>query len=69
MVLSPIDPVAPKTVTLRTSEATTLLFRNGTALIGSPNHKTAADAIRAVPQQAENCRHHDGCDKPVQPVQ
>src|SRR4029077_19396066 len=69
MVLSPIEPVAPRTVTVRTADAAAGLLRNGTALIFSPNHKTAADAIRATPQKPENRRHDDGCDKSVQAVQ
>src|SRR6478736_588089 len=68
MVLSPIEPVAPSTVTARTADAAAGLFRKGTALISSPNHKTAADAISATPQQTENCRYDDGCDKPVQAI-
>jgi hypothetical protein len=69
MVLSPMEPVAPRTVTLRTADAAALLLRNGTALIVSPNHKTAADAIGATAQEPENRRHHDGCDKSVQAIQ
>src|SRR5437879_13815398 len=68
MVLSPMEPVAPRTVTVRTAEAAALLLRNGTALIVSPNHKTAADAIGATTQEPEKCRQGDGCDKPIQPV-
>ncbi len=45
-----------------------LLLRNGTALIVSPNHKTAADAIGATPQKAEKGRHDDGCDKSIQAI-
>jgi len=68
-VLSPMEPVAPSTVTLRmAAEAAALLLRKGTALIVSPNHKTAADAIRAMPQKSENRRQHDGRDKSVQPI-
>ena len=33
IVLSPIEPVAPRTVTARTADATALLLRNGTALM------------------------------------
>src|SRR5437773_2255027 len=69
MVLSPMEPVAPRTVTVRTADAAALLLRHGTALIVSPNHKTAADAIRAAPQEPENRRHDDGCDKSVQAIQ
>src|SRR4029077_2313806 len=69
MVLSPIEPVAPSTETVRTAEAVALLLRNGTALIVSPNHKTAADAIGAAPQKPKKSRKGYGCDKPVQPVQ
>src|SRR6266702_8731284 len=69
MVLSPIEPVAPSTETVRTADAAALLLRRGTALIVSPNHKTASDAIRAGPQEPKNRRHHDGCDKSVQAVQ
>ena len=69
MVLSPIEPVAPSTVTVRTADAAALLLRNGTALIISPNHKTAADAIGATPQKPEKSRHGDGCDKSIQPIQ
>ena len=46
-----------------------LLLRKGTALITSPNHKTAANAIGAAPQQPENRRHNDGGDKAIQPIQ
>ena len=46
----------------------TLLLRNGTALIISPNHKTAADAIGATPQKTEKGRHDDGCDKSIQAI-
>src|SRR5438094_2499626 len=69
MVLSPIEPVAPRTVTDRTADAAALLLRNGTALIFSPNHKTAADAIGTTPQEPKNSSHNDGCDKPVQTIQ
>src|SRR3982074_1617885 len=68
MVLSPIEPVAPRTVTARTAERAALLLRNGTALMLSPNHKTAADAIHATPQNAENRRQDDGCDKSVETI-
>src|SRR5438132_10550799 len=69
MVLSPMEPVAPSTVTVRAAAATALLLRNGTALIVSPNHKTAADAIGATPQQPKKSRHRDGRDKSIQPIQ
>src|SRR3954447_14737222 len=69
MVLSPIEPVAPRTVTERTAEAAALLLRKGTALISSPNHKTAADAIGAAPQKPETRRHQHGRDKAIQPIQ
>jgi hypothetical protein len=69
MVLSPIEPVAPSTETVRTADTAALLLRNGTALIVSPNHKTAADAIGAAPQEPKKNRKGYGCDKPVQPVQ
>ena len=68
MVLSPMEPVAPSTVTVRTSASGALLLRNGTALIVSPNHKTAADAIGAAPQKPEKCRHDDGRDKSIQTI-
>src|SRR5438445_11211557 len=69
MVLSPIEPVAPSTETVRAAVTAALLLRNGTALIVSPNHKTAADAIGATPQETKKSRHRDGCDKSVQPIQ
>src|SRR3954454_1931697 len=69
MVLSPIEPVAPRTETVRTAVTAALLLRNGTALIVSPNHKTAADAIGATPQEAKKSGHRDGRDKSVQPIQ
>src|SRR4030081_2138304 len=69
MVLSPIEPVAPRTVTVRTADAAALLLRNGTALMRSPNHKTAADAIRATPQKTENRRDHHRGHEPVETVQ
>src|SRR3954451_22063890 len=69
MVLSPMEPVAPRTETVRTADAAALLLRNGTALIFSPNHKTAANAIGATPQEAKKRRRGDGCDKSVQAVQ
>jgi len=68
MVLSPMEPVAPSTVTVRAAAATALLLRNGTALIVSPNHKTAADAIGAAPQKTEKSRQDDGCDKSIQAI-
>ena len=34
----------------------------------SPNHKTAADAIRATPQKAKNRRQNDRGDEAVQPI-
>src|SRR6202041_642241 len=67
IVLSPMEPVAPSTVTERTAVAA-LLLRKGTALIPSPNHKTAANAIRAAPQKAEKCRQNDGGDEAVKTV-
>src|SRR5471032_2740063 len=69
MVLSPMEPVAPRTLTVRTADTAALLLRNGTALMPSPNHKTAADAIRATPQKAKNRSENDGCDKSVQTIQ
>src|SRR5258705_9543748 len=69
MVLSPIEPVAPRTVTARTADAAALLLRNGTALMLSPNHKTAADAIHATPQKPENRLHDDGGDESVETIQ
>src|SRR5258705_3014842 len=69
MVLSPIEPVAPRTVTARTADAAALLLRNGTALIPSPNHKTAADAIDAAAQNPDKCRQHDRGDEPVKAVE
>src|SRR5664279_3108663 len=68
MVLSPIEPVAPRTVTARTADTAALLLRNGTALIFSPNHKTAADAIRAGPQKSENCRQHHRGDEAIEAI-
>src|SRR6266404_1390442 len=69
MVLSPIEPVAPRTVTARTADAAALLLRNGTALMLSPNHKTAADAIHATPQKPENRRQDDRSDESVETIQ
>src|ERR1700712_1129833 len=69
MVLSPIEPVAPSTVTVRVADAAALLLRNGTALIFSPNHKTAADAIGATPQEPKKRRHGDGSDTSIQAFQ
>src|ERR1700694_5565352 len=69
MVLSPIEPVAPRTLTVRTADAAALLLRNGTALMPSPNHKTAADAIRATPQKAKNRRHDDRGDVSIETIQ
>jgi hypothetical protein len=69
MVLSPIEPVAPRTVTARTADAVALLLRKGTALMFSPNHKTAADAIHATPQNPEKRRQHDRGDESVETIQ
>ena len=69
MVLSPIEPVAPSTVTLRTADPAALLLRNGTALMLSPNHKTAAGAIHAAPHNAQNRGQDNGGDKPVKAIQ
>src|SRR5438270_7181843 len=69
MVLSPIEPVAPRTVTVRTAEAADLLLRNGTALMFLPNHKTAADAIHATPQKTENRRQSDRRNEAVEAIQ
>src|SRR5256885_12848075 len=69
MVLSPIEPVAPSTDTVRAADAVALLLRNGTALIVSPNHKTAADAIGTAPQEPKKSRQSDGCDEPVQTIE
>src|SRR6267378_2276349 len=69
MVLSPIEPVAPRTVTARTADAAALLLRNGTALMCLPNHKTAADAIDATAQNPDKCRQHDRGDEPVETVE
>src|SRR5690348_7151674 len=69
MVLSPIDPVAPSTLMLREPLATGLLFFNGTALITSPNHKTASDAIDPAANNTDRGREHDRCDEAVDPVQ
>ena len=68
IVLSPIDPVAPRTVTVRTADAAALLLRNGTGLMNSPNHKTAADAIHAAPQKTEKCRQHHRGDESVETI-
>jgi len=69
MVLSPIEPVAPRTVTARTADAAALLLRNGTALMISPNHKTAADAIHVTAQNPENRRQDHRGDEPVEAIQ
>src|SRR5580698_6346638 len=69
MVLSPIEPVAPRTVTARMADAGALLLRNGTALIFSPNHKTAADAIHAAPQKTENRRQDYRRDETVETIE
>src|SRR3569832_85815 len=75
MVLSPIEPVAPSTVMLRTASFVALLFRNGTALIvspklkRSPNQKAAADAIETAAHQAQNRRQHNGRNIAVEAVQ
>src|SRR5512142_1877829 len=68
MVLSPIEPVAPRTVTERTADAAALLLRKGTALMSSPNHKTAADAIHAAPQKTKNRGHNDRGDEAVKTI-
>src|SRR5579883_2762954 len=68
MVLSPIEPVAPSTVTLRTSSVAALLLRNGTGFILSPNHKTAANAIGTVSHKSENRRQHKHGHQAVEPV-
>jgi hypothetical protein len=34
----------------------------------SPNHKTAADAIHATPQNPENRRQHDSRDESVEAI-
>src|ERR1700760_2447275 len=64
-----MEPVAPSTVTARTADTAALLLRKGTALILSPNHKTAADAIHAAAQKTKNCRQDDSGDDPGEPVQ
>src|ERR1700738_3543971 len=69
MVLSPIEPVAPRTVTALTPDVRTLLLGNGKALIFPPNHKTAADAIRASPQKPENRHQDDGGHESIEAVQ
>src|SRR3984957_21290736 len=69
MVLSPIEPVAPRTVTARTADAAALLLRNGTALMISPNHKTVADAIHATPQKPENRRQDHRRDESVKTIE
>ncbi|GLH75904.1 hypothetical protein SSBR45G_08120 [Bradyrhizobium sp. SSBR45G] len=80
MVESPIEPVAPSTVMLRTSAAPALLFRNGTALMfspkistgesrRSPNQKSAADPVEAAAQQTEDRGDDDCRDIAVQAVQ
>src|SRR3569833_713362 len=72
MVLSPIEPVAPSTVMLRTAAAVALLFRKGTALIlsphRSPDYKAAADAIQATPHQAQNSRKYNRGDIAVEAI-
>src|SRR6185437_1008030 len=69
IVLSPIDPVAPRTVTVRTADAAALLLRKGTALIALPNHKTATDAIHAAPQKPENRGQNHCGDKTIETVE
>src|SRR3954465_2274482 len=69
MVLSPMGPVAPSTVTVRTADTAALLLRSGTALMLSPNHKTASDAIQAASQEADGGTQNDGEDEPVKTVQ
>src|SRR5581483_2244886 len=68
MVLSPIEPVAPSTVTLRTSSVAALLLRNGTGFIVSPNHKTAANAIGTMSHKSEKRRQHKHGHQAVEPV-
>jgi hypothetical protein len=64
-----MEPVAPRTLTVRTADAAALLLRKGTALIFSPNHKTAADAIHAAPEKAQNRRQRTCRDKTVETIQ
>src|SRR5690349_23091993 len=68
MVESPIEPVAPSTVTLRTASPAALLLRKGTALIMSPNHKAAADAVGTIPQTSQNSRHDNGSNETVEAI-
>ena len=56
------------TLTLRTADAAVLLLRKGTALMLSPNHKSAADAIHAATQNSENCRQRDRRNEAVEAI-
>src|SRR3954463_1374279 len=69
MVLSPIEPVAPSTLTLRTADVAARLFRKGTALICSPNHKTAADAIDAAPHHTDQRGTDHRKHQAIEPIQ
>src|SRR4051794_40085644 len=69
MVLSPIEPVAPSTVTVLTPPAAAgLLFFKGTALINSPNHQRAADTFGAAAQNTSNCCQNDCSYKTVEAI-
>src|SRR5947209_5473405 len=67
-----LSPAAPLTAAINQSagrDAAGFLLRNGTALMFSPNHKTATDAIDAAPQQPDRRRQHDGGNIAVETIE
>jgi len=66
MVLEPIDPVAPRIVTLRTAAG--FGFRRVPFGIKSPNQKPAGGLVEAPANEPHHGGSGNRCQKPVQPV-
>ena len=69
-MLSPIEPVAPSTLTTRAAEGLPFSLRSGTALIKfSPGQKAVADCIGTASDRPDQCRGNEGSNQAVEPVQ
>src|SRR4051794_9890497 len=67
-VLPPIEPVAPRSVMLRTALAGFARTEDVFTDINSPNQKAARGRIEAAARQADKRRRHHGGQVTVEPV-
>ena len=66
-MLDPIEPVAPRIVTLRGAAAAFGLARE-LCFIKSPNEQSPGSAIKAPPKHTHHDGGQHGCQKSIEPV-